>query len=254
MKIILDEKAKAEEILKDGIIYDNIYATMKLLIKYWYLNDGLRKKKITENMEAFLEKAYEGYNPAKWQDKIEKEINRYIRKKYPFNNVKSINISKSELEYIRGLDNMILERLAFTMLVYCKIENSIKPDNKNWINADMKELFKDAMVIGNNTRKYGYIHKIKEYGGIYVSKAVDGNGIRIDFDDSDGEIEIVITDFREFVLEYLKWRGEDVGSCEVCGCRIKMTTSNNKYCKSCGEKIDREKAKSRMKTIRNVRS
>lgn len=233
MKIILDEKAKAEEILNSGEIYDNIYTTMRVLIKYWYLNDGLRKKKITEKLESFLEKSYEGYNPAKWQDKIEKEVNRYIRKKYQFNKVENINITKSELEHIRGLDNIILERLAFTMLVYCKIENTIKPNNKNWINADMKELFKDAKIVGNNTRKYGYLHKIKEYGGIYVTHAVDGDGIRIDFTDEDSEAEIVISDFREFVLEYLKWRGENIGNCEVCGCRIEITGKNQKYCNEC---------------------
>lgn len=243
MKIILDEKVKAEEILSSGEIYDNVYTTMRLLIKYWFLNDGLRKKKITEKLESFLEKNYEGYNPAKWQDKIEKEVNRYIRKKYPFNKVESINITKSELDHIRGLDNIILERLAFTMLAYCKIENIIKPNNKNWINADMKELFKDAKIVGNNTRKYGYIHKVKEYGGIYVTQVVDGNGIRIDFASEEGDAELIVSDFREFVLEYLKWRGENIGNCVECGCRIEITNNRILYCKECAKKSELEKYK-----------
>ena len=118
----------------------------------------------------------------------------------------------------------------------------------------MDEVFRCAKVTGNTDRKYGYLHQVREYGGIDRPLRVNGSSIQIDFIDEDSEIVLSITDFREFVLEYLKWRGVNIGKCEVCGVRIEY--HNNKiYCKECAENVDRQKAKDRMRKIRdNVRS
>lgn len=253
MKIILDEKAVAEEILNTGKIYENIYITIKLLIKYWYIEEGLRKKKITDNLNKFLEENHQGYNQAKYENTIEREINAYIRKKYPFTKVENINITKNELKYIRGLENITLEKVAFSLLVYCKIMNQINPNNSNRINGDLKELFKDARVVGSNEKKYTYIHKIQEYGGIHSTKKIKKQSIRVDFVDEENETEIVISDFREFILEYLKWRGEDIIECEVCGKRVVKVNNKIKYCDECAEEIKKELDRERMKNIRNSR-
>lgn len=250
MKIVLDEKAVTEEILNTGKIYENIYMTVKLLIKYWYIEEGLRKKRITEKLNEFLEENYQGFNQAKYESTIEKEINTYIRKKYPFAKVESINITKSELKYIQGLESITLEKVAFSLLVYCKIMNQINPNNNNKVNGDLKELFKDAKVVGSNEKKYMYIHKIQEYGGIYSTKKIKKQSIRIDFIDEESEVEIVISDFREFILEYLKWRGEDIIECEVCGKRVEQSINNKKYCDACAKEINRQKTRERMAEIR----
>lgn len=253
MRIILDEKAKAEEVLGRGIIYENKYTTMKLLIKYWYIENGFRKVRLKKALHKYLEKNYKGYNEAKMQDEIEREINTYIRKPYPFNKVDCVSITKSELEHIKGLDNLILEKLAFTMLVYAKIMNQIIPENNNWINTDFKEIGKDAKVNGSRNRIYTYVHKINEYGGIYQTYKVDGDGVRIDFLNEDSEVEFVIDDFREFILEYLKRKGEDIDNCEVCNKKI-IPYNNKKYCKDCATKIKMEMDRKRMEAIRKVES
>lgn len=253
MKIILDEKAVAEEILNTGKIYENIYITIKLLIKYWYIEEGLRKKRITEKLNEFLEENYQGYNQAKYENSIEKEINSYIRKKYPFVKIESVNITKNELSYIHDLENITLEKVAFSLLVYCKVMNQINPNNNNRINGDLKELFKDARVVGSNEKKYTYIHKIQEYGGIHSTKKIKKQSIRVDFIDEESETEIAINDFREFILEYLKWRGEDIIECEVCEKRIIKVNNKVKYCDECAEGIKKELDRERMKNIRNSR-
>ena len=194
-------------------------------------------------LHKFLEENYKGYNEAKMQDEIEKEVKTYIRKPYPFNKVDSVNITKSELEHIRGLNNLILEKLAFVMLVYAKIMNQIIPENNNWVNTDFKEIGKDAKVNGSRNRIYTYIHKINEYGGIYQTHKVDGDGIRVDFLDEDSEVEFVIDDFREFVLDYLKWKGENIGECIECGGLIEITGKAIKYCPECRRNQDLERHK-----------
>lgn len=40
--------------------------------------------------------------------------------------------------------------------------------------------------------------------------------------------------------------------CKSCGKRIKQTNGKREYCEKCSKKIDREKAKERMKNVRFV--
>ena len=36
------------------------------------------------------------------------------------------------------------------------------------------------------------------------------------------------------------WRGDDIGRCEDCGKRIKITNNRGKYCKECCEEKQKE--------------
>lgn len=248
MKIILDEEKAAKESIETGKIHNNIHTTIKILIRYWN-SIGMNKAQIRDEIEDFLIKNYKGFNSAKWQDDLDKKVKKYTKNKKPLIKVDNIKITQNELDYIGGLENDIQERLAFTLLVYAKVGNAINPNNKNWVNANMKELFKDAKMTGNNQRKYKYIYKIKEYGGIYITKVVNSNGIRIDFLDEDSEVVIIIDDFREFVLEYEKWKGRDIGECEVCGRRIPYY-NNKKYCDECQREKQLQWQRESMKKFR----
>lgn len=46
----------------------------------------------------------------------------------------------------------------------------------------------------------------------------------------------------------------DIGECEVCGRRIKITTSNNKYCDECAKEEWRKYNKHKQKQYYNQKS
>ena len=240
MKIILNEKEVAEQIISSSKKYRNVDTTIDLLIKYWN-NIGFNKDEIIESLDEFLSVTHKSYNRVRWANRIDGTINYHLKNNFELTDVKNVVITKSELEYIRGIDSIVTERLAFVLLVYAKILNQINSDNNNYIKNKMDEVFRCAKVTGNTDRKYGYLHQIREYGGIDRPLRVNGSSIQIDFIDEDSEVVMEITDFREFVLEYLKWRGDNIGECEVCGVRIEITNNKTVCCRECAKNKNREK-------------
>jgi predicted amidophosphoribosyltransferase len=46
------------------------------------------------------------------------------------------------------------------------------------------------------------------------------------------------------------WRGDDIGRCEDCGKRIKITNNRGKYCNECWKERQKEWQRESMKKIR----
>lgn len=253
MKIILNERKQAEEVIFSNQIYRNVNTTIDLLVKYWN-NMGYDKNTILSNLDKFLSSAHKNYNKVKWAHKLNGTVDYHMRNNFDLNNIEQVNITENELNHIRGMDNIVIERLAFSLLVYAKILNQINPKNNNYVKNRMDEVFKCAKIIGNTDRKYGYLHQIREYGGIDRPLRVNGTSIQVDFIDEDSEVILEITDFREFVLEYLRWRGENIGNCEVCGIRIKIVNNRVKYCDECWKGKQRELWKLASQRYRNSQS
>lgn len=257
MQSVIDEKSTAEYILESGVIYKNAYKTIGLLAKYLYLEKGLKKREVENKINDFLLDHYNDYHVVETPDQIEFLVNKYWRDKKDYIKVESIKITKSELEYIRTLDNIILEKILFAILVDAKRNNQITGGKSlRWTNRRLEDILKDAKIHGTYRRKFIQTHQIEKIGGIRYTRMVNGKEIDVKFMEleGDGETIIELTDMRNYVFEYLKWRGENIGVCEVCGVRIKMNVHNRKYCDSCAETQDRIEAKIRMQKIRNVRS
>lgn len=57
---------------------------------------------------------------------------------------------------------------------------------------------------------------------------------------NEGEPTIIIKDFREPIMYYLKYIGDKVKNCEVCGEMLLVKGKRDKYCKECKRKKELE--------------
>lgn len=236
MKYVVNEEQDAKHILKEGVIMNNAYKTIQLLIKYYYLNEGLKKKQVENKINEFLLEHYEDYDVVSTPDTIESLLNSYWRNKKNYTKVKSIKITKSELEFIRKADNIILEKIMFVLLVDAKKNNqATNGKTGKWTHRGLDDILKDAKLHGTYRRKYLQTYKVTKLKGIRSGKKVNSDARKILFMDlnEDSEVVIELVDMRNYVYEYLRWRGENIGNCEVCGIRIKQNIHNQKYCKQC---------------------
>jgi len=249
LNIILDEEAFALHAIKTGEIATKPSITICILIKHYH-KEGMTKSQIRDVIELFMSKNYKDFNSVKWQKKLDKEVNRFSQDKYTLKKVDNIKISENELQYIKRIDNIKLERLAFTLLVYCKIANTINPDNNNWVRKSSSELFKASKITERTIEQQLTLKKLSDLGAIEFAKTVDSESIQVNFVEEEFIPVIIISDMREFVLEYLKWKGDKIGKCIECNKLFKQTTNIKKYCKSCSKIIDRDKSKERMKKSR----
>lgn len=261
MDIVINEKKKAEEIIKTGEIYKNLWHTKALLIKYFHKARGLDEEGVKDELVKFLEKKIthntdgREYNLIKDMDNIDRAISIYTKSHHELAEDECIVISKQELEKIKELNNEPQEKLAFVLLVICKIKNLKTNEFTEWINDKTKEFWKHT----KNRRDFEYqermIHKLYDTKLIDLPplSAPNNTSIKLLYVDKNvkkEDIGMEISDFREVVLNYLKWRGEKVINCDVCHKLILEINNKIKYCKECAKKTESTNATKRKRKQR----
>ncbi|MGL5767683.1 MAG: hypothetical protein ACRCX8_18780 [Sarcina sp.] len=244
MNIILNEKVLAEKVLGEGLVDKKPSKTISLLARY-YNSEEMDKEQIIDNIDNFMSKHHKAkYNSVTWSDLTEGIVDQAIKNNFTLNNVESVNITKSEIDFIKNIGQKTLEKLAFTYLVYAKILNQVNPNNNNWINENHRtEIFKDANVTERGQRQLQSIFKLKEMGIISMSKNITNNSINVEnYINESNEVILVINDFREIGLQYLRLIGEkNIVDCQVCGkLIIKKPRAVQKYCSKCKRKKQKE--------------
>lgn len=239
--IVLNEKEYAEECLKNKTIDDKPFYTLSILAKYYYYCFGYRKKKITELLIDFMEKAYPRYscNKAMWDENIEK-IAKNVGK-YTLYEIDGVWITKAELETIENIKNKVLERLAFTLLCLAKLSNIKNPNNTGWVNNDAKEIFTLARISCSVSNRYERLGELHQLSLLEFPKRIDNLSCRVTYINDDSEKILFVSDFRELGYEYLKYKGENFIRCRECGILIRNNKAGTKkYCSKCSGYIPQE--------------
>lgn len=253
MRIELREDLKIQNILENKEIDKKINLTIRLLTKHYH-SKGMNKDQIYNAVDKFMRDNCREYNSVTWFDNVESTIKSVLKYDSPIVCIKSVNITKSELEYIEKIKTIKHKKLAFTYLVYAKILNQINPNNKNWVNSKYRnEIFKDAYVTDTGKDQLITIHRMVVENILTLAKSITNNSISVDnYINENDEVVWIVNDFRELGLQYLNYIGEnkDLTKCEECGQIVKIKVNNQKYCKKCAKKMKKERNKNYMKNMR----
>lgn len=251
--LILDEEKIVNGVLNGKLEIDNESKIVNLLIKYYDSKvegtDNISSKlKIKELILDTMSKCDNLFTRPKWNDYITKQINKYYKNKEKYNNdsklfkIDKIEIYKEELEMIDSIDDKKLKKLAFVLLVYCKINKKINNLDSNWINISLSNIFKESKITGRYEDKVLLLHNLEKLG--FINNNYDGKkvSIEINYIKNNGVVEFEITNFDGVIYKYLNYIGEHWKQC--CECRrwvkLKTPNSNQKYCSKCYKKIHKE--------------
>lgn len=232
--IILDEKRYAEERLEQKNIGENPYFTLNILSRYYYQCLGYRRKKIHDLLLEFLRATYPKYitNSMGWEVTIDKLASKASKK--PLYIISGISITQAELDTIAGINNKVLERLAFTMLCLAKYHNARNPENNSWVNTDSKDIFKLARISCTSIEREEKIGALHRMGLLQFSQRIDNTNCQVTFVNDNSEEILFIQDYRELGYEYLKYKGGNFIRCAECGILTRGNKyGNKKYCKNC---------------------
>lgn len=238
MPVVLNEVKQAEHIIEKGEVGNKPTSTLFLLGKYYRQKKNLNKEQTFNKLNEFMKQNYKNYNSALWEDIIE-DISKKANK-YSLREIDYIGITKLELETISKIDNLKYQKLLFTMLCYAKLYNMISKNNNNWINTDIKEIYRVARVtVKYRNDKFLYLNDLEQMQLISFSNKNDNLNIRVNFVDGDKEILFNINDFRELGYEYLNYIGHGkFVKCSECDRLIKKISKKDfstKYCKKCAK-------------------
>lgn len=241
MDIIMDEKKEAEIVIKNNEINMNKPSqTIQLLIKYYYNVKHMNKEDIRKEIEKYMQNNYKGFNSTRWQKSLDDMVQRWAKDKYKLINIHRIIITEKEFNIIQKLNDIDLEKLAFTLLVYVKTYNQINEYNNNWIRFKRNEILKDAKISIKNKdikKKTKLFNQLYEKKYIIFAKKIDNTSIQVQYINNISSVKIEINKLENFIGEYLKYKK---GYCQICGKKIRSKSPKTKYCTRCAKKIAQE--------------
>lgn len=238
--IVVNENEYAQIRIKNKDVGENVYTTLSILAKYYY-SQGMKRKAVCIELQRFLEVAYPKYsiNKSYWTEVIEKTANKNAKEKLFESD--GVWITESEWEKIQALGNKILGKLAFTLLCIAKINNQKRSSNNNWVNTDIKEIYKLANISCSVDLRAKRIGALIHSGLAEFAKRVDNLNLKVLFVDDEGKKKFIVNDFRDLGNEYLYRIGENYIRCAECGKLIKNNKNGTKkYCNSCASYVPQE--------------
>jgi hypothetical protein len=253
MKIILNEQEILDMAINKKIIHKKPMVTIRVLAKY-YFSIGQKKKQVYDSINCFLKANMYMYAEAKWQKKLEKTIADINKsKKYELFVVDKIVIYNDEVNKIRSINNLRLEKLAFTLLIYAKIFNLMNENESNWVNSPLKDIFSDTKMTAKKADQDIMIHNLRNLELVKTSKKIDCTNINVLFSKNLGDVAFEITDMRDFVLNYEKYfNSEKIGSCEDCNKLFVKKGKNHRKCINCSKKSNLELTRIRVQKYREL--
>jgi hypothetical protein len=255
--MIFNELEYAEQMLKKGFLEDKYLFELKILAKYYNKIKELKTQDIKIKLKDFCEKFLPEYNEVLHLEMIAKAVHYGVQKKNILVVIPPIPIMKNELMKIKSLNNLELEKLAFTGLVLGKInkytpkkkknKKSVEDKGKGYYINNFKDLFKYSKVKERKDKKDLFLNQLHD-SELFTLTIF--SSFKINFIEEDSEVEFVIKKFDDFVLEYLRYIGVAI-CCENCGKIIIPTNNRQVYCKSCWKEHRNDYQKKLMRKIRN---
>lgn len=276
---ILDEVKYAEEMIAKGFIQKKYEFELKILAKYYHEKKNLSGDKLKDEIKKFCNSHIKKFNEIKYMRMLKRVIK--YGESYSLFVAFPIRITKTEIEKIKNLNDLKSEKVAFTLLVLANInkqsyttymkdkirhiiaENNKRKEPKSY--RQLREVFPNISRSYYVNDKIGSIFKVAK---IYLKKD-ERNSILKNLIDKElivmtkqckykvnfiyhntKETAVILKNFDDFVLEYERLIGDNIGYCECCGKPIRITSNRKKYCEKCWRKINKEQIKQRVNKYR----
>ena len=233
---------KETDILKNalnGEMEKKPMSTLRILAKY-YFNNGDTKEEVEDKLNKYMKENYKSYSPSKWKDLINqlvKSVEKY--KTYKMIDVDEVNITENEWFSIIALNNKQLEKLAFILLVYCKINKIKNPTCDNKINNTFTDIFEECGFRMTNEIKL-LLNELYKLNYISIGLSCNSTSIKINYiEENENNIKFTIDEFSRVITYYEEYKnGKAYVRCQECNKRVEQKSKKPvKYCKECAKKI-----------------
>jgi hypothetical protein len=250
--VIINELEIYNKALQDNELSDKPLETLRILAK-GYFRDGMDKEQILDKLHKFMVNNYVGYKQTKWQRILEdliKTVSKY--ESFELLNIESVSITKGEWDNIVALNDNLLERLAFIMLIYQKVNVIKNPKSNGWINNCISDIFRESKVGYTGDEQKKLLYKLYDSKYILMKNVCDSNSIKINYIDDESEEHIHIDSFENVISYYYEYKNNEIWKECSCGKRFKPKSNKQKYCNKCAKQIKKQMNKENMKKYRNV--
>ena len=245
--VCFDERRDLISYVESGIIEeDHIGRTIYKRARYNYFVKNLTdKKNYNEIINFITSNSTTGLTDFDIYEFVNKAI--HSAKKVGLKHVDHIYITKSELEFIKQLDDIKLEKIAFVLLALAKYHNEVSGEENNMVYLKLSEI-KNMARINMNRIDFEYFYANLYDVGVLQRNTSPVSTIQIvDFvsqnPDDEVAFELSEVDYLELAYRYLAWKHDDKGyaRCHKCNSLMRQSkTKPRKYCEECAKVANRE--------------
>ena len=231
-----------------------MYQLIRFIAMYHYYDwHELKPSQYTRNVLDVMKEFNFGFlDYQEW--KFVSYTKRFIKKmidgkiRHDLLDIKSVSITKKEMDIIRSAETEKQQMVMFTMFVLAKV--NLMPSG--WINDDLKDVFEYADVKLTKKERHKFIHTLYVQHLIKLNEYPDRRGYQVDLQDDKSDIVMTVTIFEHLGRQYLNKYKDGWKMCENCGKMIKIKAPNQKYCKKCYEYIhEKQKLESKRRLSAN---
>lgn len=255
--VCFDERRDLVSYVESGIIEeDHIGRTIYKRARYNYFVKNLTDKKNYNDIIDFItSNSTAGLTDFDIYEFVNKAINS--AKKVGLKRVDHIYITKSELDFIKSLDDIKLEKIAFVLLALAKYHNEVSGEDNNMVYLKLSEV-KNMARINMNRIDFEYFYANLYDVGVLQRNTSPVSTIQIvNFvsQNQDDEIafELKEVDYLELAYVYLSWKNDGKGyaRCQMCDRLMRQgKTKPRKYCEECAKLAERENTRERVRRFR----
>lgn len=255
--VCFDERRDLISYVESGIIEeDHVCRTIYKRARYNYFIKNLTDKKNYNDIVDFItSNSTTGLTDFDIYAFVNKAINS--AKKVGLKRVDNIYITRPELDFIKNLNDIKLEKIAFVLLALAKYHNEVSGEDNNMVYLKLSEIKNMARVNMNRVDFEYFYANLYDLGVLQRNTSPVSTIQIVDFvsQNQDDEIafELKEIDYLELAYVYLSWKNDGKGyaRCKRCGRLMRQgKTKPRKYCEECAAIIARENTKERVRRFR----
>ena len=240
MTFLFNEQSAVENMIEMCVVdNDNIFATIKDLARYNYFVNNMEKGDNYKSILGYLQNNGENIN----EENVYKIIDDCVQraKKHPFKLVDEVCITKSEIEFIKNLEDIKKEKIAFVLLASAKYYDATR-DTK-YCTAYMKnsDICKLARITIPVADRNIFMQFAYDNGVLSRHSRAASTEKKVLFVSQDDNDEVVLrlkeNDFRDLAYTYLAYiTPHKFRRCVSCNRWIRRDSKDRRLCKECSDK------------------
>lgn len=241
MNFILDEEGYAHWLLENGTLGKSEKMSIRILVKY-FKSLGYNESESVDAVIDFMTLNLNYFEESDWIDLVKRLAKLVYKQNQELISVKSIEITKNEMNAILSVENQAYQRILYALLVHKKVQNKIHKQSNQWFNGSLGEVFKMARVGGSKSTTMAQgriVFELKEAGLLGLAKSVKSLNLKLEYLDleySEDDVELVIDNFDDVIYDYYVYTKQRVSRCKMCGKAILIKKSERRprqYCAPC---------------------
>lgn len=240
---IFDEKKYVEKMIAEQYVdTSNPTNTIRKLARYNFYVNKYGAAKNYNNIVEYMSANYEDFSEFAYQ----KDIDGCIKDvhKTPWKNITTVDIVKSEIEFIQSLDDIRKQKIAFVLLCTAKYRDAYNENNNHKTDISVTDLYKMARVVLPQNERTMFLYFLTQDNLIEKHTFASVKNKKLLFVSDNPNEEVVISlqevDFLELAYVYLDYINNHIGygRCEKCHRFIKHSkTKPRKYCEECAKEV-----------------